>query len=173
MVPPRPPSAPRLEDVAGSLSRVAPLVTRWTERLLAAHDPPLTPAQYRALQAIAGGDAHGADLARQAGVSAAAVSQLLSGLEGAGLIQRGARGGDDRRRQSLSLTSTGEAALESARALLRDRLAGLLGDLPPPEVEALGRSLPRLEAILGGAAPPPRPGRRPPPPPPGPPRPGP
>ena len=118
---------------------------------------------------MAGGNAHGADLARQAGVSAAAVSQLLSGLQAAGLIERGARGGDDRRRQSLSLTPAGAAALASARALLRERLAGLLGDLPPPEVDALGRSLPRLEAILGGTAPPPRPGRRPlpPPPPPG------
>ena len=98
--------------------------------------------------------------------------QLLSGLESGGLIERGARGGDDRRRQSLSLTPAGEAALQSARSLLRERLAGLLGDLPPPEVEALGRSLPQLEAILGGVAPPPRPGRRPPPPPAGP-RPGP
>jgi MarR family transcriptional regulator, lower aerobic nicotinate degradation pathway regulator len=171
-VPTAPHPGPRREDVADSLSRVAPLVTRWTERLLAAHDPPLTPAQYGALQAMAGGDAHGADLARQAGVSAAAVSQLLSGLQGAGLIERGARGGDDRRRQSLSLTPAGAAALESARALLRERLAGLLEDLPPPEVDALGRSLPRLEAILGGTAPPPRPARRPPPPPPGGPRPG-
>ena len=168
-MPPRPPSGPRREDVADALSRVAPLVTRWTERLLASHEPPLTPAQYGALQAVAGGDALGADLARRTGVSAAAVSQLLSGLEGDGLIERGARGGDDRRRQSLSLTPAGDAALQSARSLLRERLAGLLGDLPPPEVEALGRSLPHLEAILGGVAPPPRPGRRPPPPPPPPP----
>ncbi len=34
--------------------RTAPLVSRWIERLLAAHDPPLTVAQYLTLQAIPG-----------------------------------------------------------------------------------------------------------------------
>src|ERR671937_179940 len=33
--------------------RTAPLVSRWIERLLAAHDPPFTVAQYLTLQAVA------------------------------------------------------------------------------------------------------------------------
>lgn len=159
MPPRRHPSPPR-EEVADALGRVAPLVTRWTERLLARHDPPLTPAQYAALRAIADGEALGADLARRTGVSAAAVSQLLAGLEGAGLIRRPPEAGD-RRRRALALTPAGERVLASARAEVSGRLAGLIEDLPRPEAEALGRLLPRLEALLGDGPPPRRPPPRP------------
>jgi DNA-binding MarR family transcriptional regulator len=135
-------------------------VSRWIERLLAAHDPPLTVAQYLALQAIAEGEIVGAELARRAAVSPAAVSQLLATLEESGLLARG-RLEDDRRRQSLALTEPGRRALRSAQAELRDRLAGLLADLPPPEADALAGLLERLQASLSGTPPPPRP-RRPP-----------
>lgn len=142
--------------------RTAPFVSRWIERLLAAHDPPLTVAQYLALQAIAEGEIVGAELARRAAVSPAAVSQLLATLEESGLLARG-RLEDDRRRQSLALTKQGRRALRSAQTELRDRLAGLLADLPPPEADALAGLLERLQASLSGTPPPPRP-RRPPPP---------
>ena len=142
--------------------RTAPLVSRWIERLLAVHDPPLTVAQYLALQAIAEGEIVGAELGRRAAVSPAAVSQLLATLEEAGLLARG-RLEDDRRRQSLALTEQGRQALRSAQTELRDRLAGLLADLPPPEADALAGLLERLQASLSGTPPPPRP-RRPPPP---------
>lgn len=142
--------------------RTAPFVSRWIERLLAAHDPPLTVAQYLALQAIAEGEVVGAELARRAAVSPAAVSQLLATLEESGLLARG-RLEDDRRRQSLALTKQGRRALRSAQTELRDRLAGLLADLPPPEADALAGLLERLQASLSGTPPPPRP-RRPPPP---------
>lgn len=137
---------------------MAPLVNRWLERLLASHDPPLTPAQYLALCVVAEGDVVGADLARRAAVSPAAVSQLLAGLEAAGLIER-LRSQDDRRRQSLVLTSDGEDALASLRARLRERLGELLVALPPPEADALARGLETVESLLAGTAPPPRPPR--------------
>ena len=140
--------------------RTAPLVSRWIERLLAAHDPPLTVAQYLALQAIAEGEVVGAELARRAAVSPAAVSQLLATLEETGLLARG-RLESDRRRQSLALTEQGRQALRSAQTELRDRLAGLLADLPPREADALAGLLERLQASLSGTPPPPRP-RRPP-----------
>ena len=143
--------------------RTAPLVSRWIERLLAAHDPPLTVAQYLALQGIAEGDVVGAELARRTAVSPAAVSQLLAGLEQSGLLTRG-RVEDDRRRQPLVLTERGQWTLRSAQTALRERLAGLLVDLPPPEADALARLLERLEASLSGTPPPPRPHRPPPPP---------
>src|SRR6266571_7744447 len=92
--------------VAEELAAVAPLVIRWIERLLAGHDPPLTVAQYLALQAIAEGEIVGAELARRAAVSPAAVSQLLAALEEGGLLTR-ARLEDDRRRQPLALTEHG------------------------------------------------------------------
>ena len=65
------------------------------------------------------------------------------------------------------MTAKGQTALASAEALLAGRLASLIGDLPRPEIDALARALPQVEAALSGAAPP----RRPPPPrPPHPPR---
>jgi DNA-binding MarR family transcriptional regulator len=143
--------------------RTAPLVSRWIERLLAAHDPPLTVAQYLTLQAIADGEIVGAELARRAAVSPAAISQLLAALEQDGLLTR-ERLQDDRRRQPLLLTEHGQWALRSAQTALRERLAGLLADIPPPEADALARLLERLQASLSGTPPPPRPHRPPPPP---------
>jgi DNA-binding MarR family transcriptional regulator len=148
-------------QAAEALVRTAPLVSRWIERLLAAHDPPFTVAQYLTLQAISDGEIVGAELARRAAVSPAAVSQLLAALEDAGMLSR-ERFGDDRRRQPVSLTEHGRWALRSAQTTLRERLAGLLADMPPPETDALARLLERLEASLSGTPPPPRPHRPPP-----------
>ena len=143
-------------DAAEALVAVAPLVSRWIERLLTRHDPPLTVAQYLALRAIAREGVSGSELARRTGVSGPAVSQLLAALEDAGLIERHAVAGD-RRRQALALSARGERAFLSAEALLRDQLATLLAPLPTPEADALARSLPRVEAELSGAPPPRRP----------------
>ena len=147
------------QQAAEGLAAVAPLATRWIERLLARHDPPLTVAQYLALRAIAAGGASGAELARRTGVSGPAVSQLLAALVDAGLVEREASA-EDRRRQTLTLSKKGERTLTAAQALLREQLAQLLEDLPRPEVDALARLLPFVEAALSGTAPP----RRPPPP---------
>jgi len=133
------------------------------ERLLAAHDPPVTVAQYLALRAIGAEPLSAAELARRTGVSGPAVSQLVSALESAGLVSRGAPLTDPRTRE-LALEPAGKRLLQSATALLSDRLGELL-DLPRPEADALMRSLERVDAALTGTAPP----RRPPPPkPPGP-----
>ncbi len=140
---------------ARALARVAPLVTRWTERLLAEHDPPLTLAQYLVLEALARGRASGAELARQAGVSPAAVSQLVAALQQEGLLER-AGAGPDRRSRPLSLTTAGERTLGSARRMLDQRLSEPLRALPRPEGDALARSLEAVEALLLGTAPPAR-----------------
>ncbi|HWF74700.1 MAG TPA: MarR family transcriptional regulator [Solirubrobacteraceae bacterium] len=153
------PRRPRT-DAADALLTVAPLVSRWIERLLARHTPPLTPSQYLALRAIAREDVGGAELARRTGVSGPAVSQLIAGLAAAGLVSRSART-DDRRRQRLELTETGLAAFASAEALLRERVGGLIAGLPRPEADALARVLPDVAAALSGEAPPRRPGPRP------------
>jgi DNA-binding MarR family transcriptional regulator len=135
---------------------VAPLVSRWMERLLAAHRPRLTLAQYLALRAI-GREAVGAgELARRTGVSGPAVSQLIAGLVELGLVRRSAAE-VDRRRQELALTAAGERALESAGRIMRERLSAVTEDLPRPEADGLARALPHVEAMLSGAPPPRRP----------------
>jgi len=164
---PRPRHHASSRDAAAALARTAPLVGRWIERLLAGHEPPLTVAQYLLLQAVEEGDAVGAELARRAAVSPAAISQLLAALEADGMLERRSTPGD-RRRQSLVLTERGRLTVRSARLLLQDRLAELLEGLPHPEADALSRLLARVDETLAGTAPPPRPPR---PPGPGPPRP--
>jgi DNA-binding MarR family transcriptional regulator len=153
-------------EAAEALVAVAPLAARWIERLLAAHDPALTTPQYLALRAIARERASVNELARRAGVSGPAASQLVTSLADAGLLDR-RTADEDRRRQELALTPKGQTALSSAEALLTGRVAALIEDLPRPEIDALARVLPRVEAALSGAAPP----RRPPPPRPRPPHP--
>jgi MarR family transcriptional regulator, transcriptional regulator for hemolysin len=151
----------RSGNPAEALVGVAPLASRWIERLLAMHEPSLTPAQFLALRAIAAEPLNAAELARRAGVSGAAVSQLVAGLEEGGWLER-TQEPDDRRRHALGLTDAGAAVLRSATRLLHTRLGELLADLPHHEAETLSRLLERVEQALGGAPPP----RRPPPPPP-------
>jgi DNA-binding MarR family transcriptional regulator len=151
-MPPRRDPGPA-RNAAATLARVAPLAGRWIERLLAAHEPPLTVAQFLALEAIAGGDVAGVDLARSASVTPAAVSQLVAALESTGYVER-ARSAEGRRRQPLVLTRVGRSVLDSARLLTTTRLAELFDEVPPPELDAIDRSLRYLDAVLTGAAPP-------------------
>src|SRR6266487_4630659 len=116
-------------EAAEALAAAAPLATRWIERLLAQHNPPLTVAQYLALRAIAREAVSGTELARRAGVSGPAVSQLLAGLADAGLVERDVVE-EDRRRVALTLSSVGERAFTEAEALLSERLGALLGQVP-------------------------------------------
>jgi DNA-binding MarR family transcriptional regulator len=145
---------------------VAPLVARWMERLLAAHSPPLTPAQYQALRAIDAEPLVASELARRTGVSGPAVSQLVAALAEAGLVERVAAPGD-RRRQELRLPASGRRVLRSATRRIADELGDVLDELPRPEADALARGLARVEALLSGAPPPRRPPRPPRPPLPG------
>jgi DNA-binding MarR family transcriptional regulator len=118
-------------------------------------------AQYLALRAIQREDISTGELARRAGVSGPAASQLLAGLADAELIER-QPAGEDRRRLKLALSPRGAHALSSAERLLRVRLGDLIEGLPRPEADALARALPTVESALAGSPPP----RRPPPPPP-------
>lgn len=146
---------------ARALVGAAPLVSRWIERLLAGHASALTVPQYLALRAIAAERISVNELARRAGVSGSAATQLLNGLVEAGHVERRVAA-EDRRRQELLLTASGRRLLSSLDVLLGASVEDLIAELPDPEIDALARGLPLVEAALSGAAPP----RRPPPPPP-------
>src|SRR5207248_4786744 len=153
-----PPPPRHQSPAAEGLLAVAPMVTRWMERLLAAHDPPLTLAQYLGLREIARDGAGGSEIAQRIGVSGPAVSQLIATLSGAGLVESAPVAGD-RRRQRVALSTAGSRAFRSAESLIRRRLGSLLTDLPQPEIDALARALPSVEAALQGRPPPRRPPR--------------
>jgi DNA-binding MarR family transcriptional regulator len=158
-----PPATPRhrpSEQATAVLARVAPLVSRWVERVLAEGDPPLTLAQYLALEELAAGGVRATDLASGAAVSRSAASQLVASLGAAGLVER-REASEDRRLQPLGLTAAGTRALRASRRLLGRRLDPLLAELPRPEAEALARSLGRIEEVMRGKAPPRRPPRPP------------
>lgn len=140
------------------------MVSRWVERLLAGLPEPLTLAQYLMLKAAGEGEVLAAELARAAGVSDPAVSQLVGGLERDGLVER-RRSDTDRRRFPVALTDDGRARLRAADRALEQRLSDLLEPLPPPEADALARALPKVAQLLSGQPLP----RRPPPSPKGPP----
>jgi DNA-binding MarR family transcriptional regulator len=143
-------------DAAEALVATAPLATRWIQRLLGAHQPPLTVAQFLALRAVESGRVAAADLARRTGVSGAAVSQLVAELERDGLLER-APAAADRRRLELALTGRGRRTLASAQARLRTQIGELLAAVPRPEADALARALVRVESLLAGTPPPRRP----------------
>jgi DNA-binding MarR family transcriptional regulator len=153
-MPPRPRPRPA-ERAAPLLARVAPQAARWVERSLGEHSPPLTVAQYLALERLDRGEANASALAEDASVSRSAVSQLVASLEDLGLLERG--GGEDRRLQTLRLSGAGRRTLRSARRLLDQRLGSLLSGLPGPERDRLARSLQAVEDALQGKAPPRRP----------------
>ena len=149
-----PPRRSSADSVGATLSRLAPGLVRWIERTLAGHEPPLTVVQLGTLRAIAGGRDLGADIARAAGITPAAVSQVVGALERDGLVARGDRDPRDRRRQSLALTDAGRDALASAERLVARRLAELIGEMPGPELDALQRSLSRVADAIAGVPPP-------------------
>jgi DNA-binding MarR family transcriptional regulator len=143
-------------EAAEALIGIAPLVSRWIDRLLVQHDPPLTASQYLALRAIARERLTAGELARRTGVSGPAISQLLAALDASGMIER-VVDPDDRRHQALALSSDGASVYRSAQAQLRRSVADLLSGIPRPEADALVRLLPQVEAALAGTPPPRRP----------------
>lgn len=151
-----PPHPRRLENAVDALVGVAALTSRWAERLLAAHEPPLTMAQYLVLRSVAREPMTAAELARRAGVSGPAASQLTSAIEQAGWIKRKQRA-DDRRSHDLTLTDAGGRVLSSAAEMLGNRVGPLLADVPAPELHAVERLLTVLEVALAGSPPPRRP----------------
>jgi DNA-binding MarR family transcriptional regulator len=146
-------------DAAEALIAVAPLASRWIDRLLAGHEPAITLSQYLAMRAIEQEPLTAAELARRSAISGPAVSQLLAGLAALGWVRREPDPAD-RRHHALSLSPEGASAYGSAHEVLHRRVGELLAELPGPEADALGRLLGRVEATLSGVAPP----RRPPPP---------
>ena len=106
-------------------------------------------AQFRMLRVLAGAEAGMpiGKLAERLGVTAAAVTQMLDGLEARGLVERQRRS-DDRRVITIELTAAGRRRAEESREhhlrLFREAFAGL----SDAELRAAGDALRRCAAYL-------------------------
>lgn len=80
------------------------------------------------------------------------MTQLVQRLEQRGLVTRGSDPADARV-ALVKLTDQGRAALAARRKRNAERIAGLLGDLPEPDVQALADALaavlPAMRARVG------------------------
>jgi DNA-binding MarR family transcriptional regulator len=86
-------------------------------------------------------------LATREGVTQPAMTQLISRLEDAGLVDRAADPSDGRVVQ-VRITADGRAMLAGRRAVRAERLAGLLDRLSPDQRDALAAALPAMDALV-------------------------
>ena len=141
--------ASRLDDSVGYLlARVRS--TLWNSVThLTMQELGVTATQASMLSLLASGQCLGAaELARQYGIDASAVTRLLDRLEKRGLLSR-LRSEDDRRVVKLRLTEQGKAFAERMPALYEDVLTKLLRDFDPAEVNLLKSMLRRMLANSG------------------------
>lgn len=119
-------------------------------RTARADDPEtgLSPARLSALSVIVyAGPLTLSELARQEQVSRPGMSQLVAGLEAAGLVRRRADPADGRR-QHIKATASGKRLLRSARRRRVRRISALLDKMKAADRQALGRGLRALAGAL-------------------------
>ena len=86
-------------------------------------------------------------LAGREGVTQPAMTQVITRLEDAGLVDRTADPADGRVVQ-VRITADGKAMLARRRAVRAERVAGLLDRLSPDERAALAAALPAMDALV-------------------------
>lgn len=114
-------------------------------RLLERVDTGLTLAQFRILELVARGTERSTHIAGRLATSKPAVTVVVEGLVGAGLLTRSSVAGD-RRVIRLALTPEGRAALARAEQAYRDRLSPLLGEIS--DADALLAQLAEVDDAL-------------------------
>ena len=135
---------PRLSYVIGRLERA---LRRRLDEGIRAHD--LTTLQYTTLSVLrVRGGLSNARLARRSFVSPQAMSELLKGLEGKGLIRREPDPGHGRIRR-VDLTPAGNRVLSTCDRVVDEIEREMLVDLDPRERERLMASLVSCVRVLG------------------------
>lgn len=103
----------------------------------------MTFKEFTALSAVRDTDGRGQkELGDALLLDANALTLLVNTLEERGLVER-ARDPDDRRRQIVTITEEGRAALDAAEATLGEAARGILDRLSPRQREQLGNLLAR------------------------------
>jgi len=126
-------------DLSGPASDLLELVTLVVKGLSGRRDLSLT-----AVATLSSLDRQGpkriTTLATAEGVSQPSMTQLIQRLEQRGLVTRGSDPADGRV-ALVTVTDQGRAALAARRKRSAERIAGLLADLPEPDVLALADAL--------------------------------
>ena len=101
-------------------------------RMLERTDTGLSLAQFRILELVSRGTERSTHIAGKLATSKPAVTVVVDGLVGAGLLIRSSHAGD-RRVIRLALTDAGRDALARAEAAYHDRLVPLLDEISDPD----------------------------------------
>ncbi len=107
----------------------------------------VTIPQFRVLAYLADGAQSLSALARYRRVSAQAMGELVQTLVARGWVER-SRDRQDRRQQLVSLTAAGFAHQARVQDRMIRRLAPLLAELSPAEIDAIQTALPALRRVL-------------------------
>jgi DNA-binding MarR family transcriptional regulator len=91
------------------------------------------------------------DLAEEADLSPASVTEMLEGLAGAGLVER-TRSERDRRVVLTSLTKSGRALVEARRAQAEPRLRAALAEFSDEDLRVAAAVLDRLRGMFDDVA---------------------
>ncbi len=130
---------------AAEILDVVPTVMRFIRtEMRSRRDPGLSVPQFRTLMYVHRNQERSlTDVSEHLGLTPASTSTLVDGLSRRGLLRRDASA-LDRRRISLSLSATGQAAMESVRRGTRATLAAALSSLAAPELAVIARAMEAL-----------------------------
>lgn len=137
------------EDCGRELLDTVPLVMRVIRSHMCRHRSGLTVPQFRTLCYLSTFD--GSSLSAAAdfiGLSLPAMSRLVDGLVGMGLVERRSSS-DDRRHLRLSVTPGGAAAVDEARALAQAELSDAVQGLSPKQRQSLVSTMRVLRDVFG------------------------
>ena len=134
----------RIDYVASELLPRAALLTRLIIRQLGGE---LSRTELGLLKTLGGGSRRITELAELEGLAQPTITILIKQLEEQGLVTR-TRQSDDGRVVLVSLTDSGNVALEDYRGKLRAVLGGHLAEISDEQVEALATATETLAQLV-------------------------
>jgi DNA-binding MarR family transcriptional regulator len=142
--PPIPARSERIDYISRELLPRAALLTRLLVRQLGGE---LSRTELGLLKTLGGGSRRITELAELEGLAQPTTTILIKQLDERGLVAR-TRQSSDARVVLVSLTESGNAALEDYRGKLRAVLGGHLTEIPDEQVEALATATETLSQLV-------------------------
>lgn len=141
-------SADLEEDILRALRRITRAIDLHSRQLASTYG--LTGPQLVALRTIARkGPTTPSQLAKEISLSQATITGIIDRLAARQLVKR-RRSSKDRRHVSVSITSAGQALIDSAPSPLQERFAEQLASLSPEEQTIIRVTLNKVVHMMGG-----------------------